>query len=256
MLKKIILGILVFLGLCVVGILLFAKDFEIKISEEMAQDVINAQIEAGPMRSLGMEITLKKAEVDFLADNTMKISADMETNALGYKHQVDGVFQSGISYRSPRLYLDNISPVSINIESDDETKNELDDLKSTARKFLQRQRDNSKSERNKGALDIIIGANSGEFQKTITAASYALFENFPIYNLNNAGYKGSLASLALKDVKFSEGYATITLSPVQALLRALAILGLILLVITYFLGKFIIGHWIGKGLDRLEAKFD
>lgn len=256
MLKKIILGVLVFLGLCVVGILLFAKDFEIKISEEMAQDAINAQIEAGPIGSFGVEVTLKKAKVDFLADNTMKISADMKTITLGYTHQVDGIFQSGISYRSPRLYLDNISPVKINIESDDETKSELDELKSSTRKFLQRQKDNLKSEQSKETLDKIIGANSDEFQKTITATTYALFEKIPVYNLNNAGYKGSLASLALKDVEFSEDYATVTLSPVTALLRVLAILGLILLVLTYFLGQFIIGRWIGKGLDRLEPKPD
>lgn len=251
MFKKIIFGILICLGLCAAGIFLFGKDFEIKVTEEMAQEAINAQIEAGPMRSLGLEITLEKAQVDFRADNMMEISADMETNAFGYKHQIDGTFQSGISYRAPKLYLANISPVEMNITSDDETKSELDELKSTTRKFLQRQKENTKHENNKAAIDLLIGQNNDEFQKRITAASYALFQRVPIYNLNNAGYKGSLASLALKDVQFSEGYATVTLSPVTALLRLLAILGLTLLVLAWFAGPTLIQYGIGKAISRV-----
>jgi len=256
MLKKITLGIFIYLALCAAGILLFAKDFEIKVTEKMAQDAIDAQIKAGPMQSLGVSVSLKDAKIDFLADNTMKFSADMETTALGYTHQVDGVFQSGITYRTPRLYLANLSPVEINIETDDDTKSELDELKSSARRFLLHQRDTIKSEDNKEVLDKIIGANSDEFQKTITTATYALFEKIPIYNLNNAGYKGSLASLALKDVRFSDGHATVTLSPVQALLRLLAIIGAILLVLGWFLGPTLLSFWIGKTLEGSPPKPD
>ena len=254
MLKKIILGLVVFLGLCALGILLFAKDFEIKITEAMAQDAINAQIEDRPLRSLGVEVTLRKAEVNFLADNTMKFSADMETNTLGYKHQIDGVFQSGISYRTPRLYLDNLSPVKINIQTDAETKEELAELKTATQKFLQRQIGNRNSEENKEAPGKKIRANSAEAQKVIENVIYSLFEKIPVYNLNDAGYKGSLASLALKNVKFTDGYAIVTLSPVTALLRILAIISIILLVLTYVLSGFLINHLIGKGLSHLDKK--
>jgi hypothetical protein len=250
MFKKLILGLVLFLGLCALGIILFAKDFEVKITEEMAQQAIDAQIQAGPLRSLGIEVTLKSAKVNFLADNTMKFAADMETNTLGYKHQVDGVFKSGISYRSPRLYLNNISPAKINIETDDETREELDELKSTARKFLKRQIDNRSSEKKKEALNNRLKANSAEAQKTVERATYAVFERVPIYNLNNAGYKGSLASLALKDVQFEQGHAIVTLSPVQALLRTLAILGVILLMLTFAVGHFVIGHLVDKVISR------
>ena len=149
MLKKILLGLLAVLVLCGIGIVLFAKDFEVKISEQTAQEAINAQIKAGPVNKLGVKIELKKAEVDFRPDNTMKISADFGTEALGYSHTIDGVFQSGISYRSPSLYLNNISPVKVEVQSDDETKEELSEIKSAARKFLQRQKDGVKSEDNK-----------------------------------------------------------------------------------------------------------
>ena len=59
MLKKVLIGILFILALCAIGIVLFAKDFEVKISEETAQDAINAQIKAGPVKKLGVKIELK-----------------------------------------------------------------------------------------------------------------------------------------------------------------------------------------------------
>lgn len=242
MLKKILLGILFVLVLCAIGIVLFAKDFEVKISEETAQDAINAQIKAGPVKKLGVKIELKNAEVDFRADNTMKISADFATETLGYRHEVDGIFQSGISYRSPRIYLDNISPVKVDVESDEKTKEELGEIKSAARKFLQRQKERVKSEDNKAVLEAVIGKDVEAFQENIISATYGFFERIPIYNLKSAGYKGSLASLALKDVRFTDDHAVITLSPVKALLRILGIIGVILLILSYFIVNAVIGN--------------
>ena len=240
--KKILLGLLAVLVLCGIGIVLFAKDFEVKISEQTAQEAINAQIKAGPVNKLGVKIELKKAEVDFRPDNTMKISADFGTEALGYSHTIDGVFQSGISYRSPSLYLNNISPVKVEVQSDDETKEELSEIKSAARKFLQRQKDRVKSEDNKAVLDAVIGKDIEAFQDNIVSATYGFFEKIPVYNLNKAGYKGSLASLALKDVRFTDDHAVVTLSPVKALLRILGIIGVILLILTYFIVNAVIGN--------------
>ena len=250
MLKKILLGLLAVLVLCGIGIVLFAKDFEVKISEQTAQEAINAQIEAGPVKKLGVKIELKKAEIDFRSDNTMKISADFGTETLGYRHTVDGIFQSGISYRSPRLYLDNISPVKVDVQSDEETKEELGEIKSAARKFLQRQKIITKSENNKALLEKAIGKDFDAFQGNIVKATYRFFEFIPIYDLNNAGYKGSFASLALKDVQFTDDYAVITLSPVKALLRLLGIIGTILLILT----KFLIGPFLTHMFSKLIPK--
>jgi len=207
------------LACCGWYIFLFAKDFTIQVSEETAQNAIDAQIKTGPIKTLALEITLKQAKIDFRDDNTTAISAEFDANALGYQGRVKGKFQSGIRYDSPRIYLDNIVPVEVDVQTDDQTKNELGDLKSAARDFLKRQKDNTQNDRASEAIDSIIGENSDEFQDSIVKGSYAVFENIPIYNLNNAGYKGSLASLALKDVVFSDDYATITLSPVQALFK-------------------------------------
>jgi len=247
MLKKILLGILFVLVLSAIGIVLFAKDFEVKISEKTAQDAINTQIEADPIHKFGVQIKLKEANVDFRSDNTLKFSAELETDAFGYKHKIDGIFQSGLSYKSPRIYLNSISPVSVNIQVDEETSEELNEIKSAARKFLQRQKDRAQKEDTKAALGNVIGKNDDAFQETIIKASYGFFEFVPLYNLNNAGYKGSLASLALKDVYFTDDYAVVTLSPVQALLKILAILGLTLLAFIYLTGSFLMQF----GMDRV-----
>ena len=256
MLKKILLGLLAVLVLCGIGIVLFAKDFEVKISEQTAQEAINAQIEAGPVKKLGVKIELKKAEIDFRSDNTMKISADFGTETLGYRHTVDGIFQSGISYRSPRIYLDNISPVKVDVESDEKTKEELGEIKSAARKFLQRQKDRVQTEDTKAALDKVIGKNDEAFQETIIKASYGFFEFVPIYNLNNAGYKGSLASLALKDVYFTDDHAVVTLSPVQALLKILALIGLTLLVFIYCTWSLLLTIGVEKIINHKKSSED
>ena len=231
MFKKILFVILALLLVAIAGVFLFAKDFTIQVTEATAQKAIDAQIAKGPIKSLGLEITLKQAKIDFRDDNTTSITTEFDANALGYHGQVIGDFQSGIRYSSPRIYLDNITPVEIDVQTDSETKSELSELKSATRKFLERQKDNAKNDEASKAIDSIIGKNSEEFQETIVKASYTVFENIPLYNLNNAGYKGSLASLALKDVVFSEDHATITLSPVQALIKILMTIGAILLAI-------------------------
>lgn len=234
MIKKILLGVFALIGLAIAGIFLFAKDFTIQVSEETAQKAIDAQIAKGPIKNLGLEITLKQAKIDFRDDNTTAITTEFNANALGYRGRVKGNFRSGLRYSSPRIYLDNIVPVEIDVQTDDETKNELSDLKSAARDFLKRQKDNTQNDDASKAIDSIIGKNSDEFQESIVKGAYAVFELIPLYNLESAGYKGSLANLVLKDVQFSEDYATITLSPVQALIKILMMIGTILLAILFF----------------------
>ena len=251
MIKKILLSILGFLALCVIGILVFAKDFEVKITEETAQEAVNAQLGGPPLNRLGVEIDVQSATLDFRSDNTMKFDTEFTTEALGYNNRVKGTFQSGIRYKSPRIYLDKISPSKIEVTTDEETREELNEIKSAARKFLDRQKERINGEDGKDVLDKIIGENDGDFQDTLVRASYPFFEFVPIYDLNDAGYKGSLASLALKDVTFHDDYVAVTLSPKKAMLRILAILGTMLLILGYFLGKSLLSTWV---FDRLFGK--
>lgn len=247
MTKKILLSILGFLALCTLGVFLFVKDFEVKITEKVAQAALDKQIGAAPLRSLVTEIKLQTATIDFKADNTLEIDTKFSANTLGYESQVEGVFKSGIRYRVPKIYLDNLTPVKIDIRTDDETAEELGELKSAARKFMDRQRARNQGEGNRGARDDTAKKHERELQDKAVKAVYSLFEYVPIYDLTNAGYKGSVASLALKDVQFHEDYVAVTLSPRTAILRILAIIGAILLILGYFTGQAL----IGLGIERL-----
>lgn len=251
MLRKIILVAIALLLAGMAWLFFFAEDFTVKVTEQMAQDAINAQ---GPVKRLGVEVELNSAVIKFQSDNTMSLQADLSAIALGYPGQIKGEFQSGIRYNMPRLYLDNIQPVAVEITTDTETENELGELKSAARKFLERQKKKVTSEEKVPTIDNIIGKNDEAFQAAITKATYAFFEIIPIYDLNNAGYKGTIASLALKDVRFFDGYAEITLSPKQALLKTLGIIGLILLVILYLLIPSLMSLVVNKGIDRITQK--
>ena len=253
MFKKILFGLAALLALAIAGVFLFAKDFTIQISEATVQDAINAQVARGRVKHLGVEITPEAAIIDFRADNTAAISAKFDAVAFGYPRQVDGTFQSGIRYDAPRIYLDNITPIEVDIKTTEETQTELDDLKASARKFLKRQRDNLESEKNAEILDKIIGENAEDFQKSIVAGTYAFFELIPVYDLNNAGYKGSLASLALKDVTFSDDYVTVTLSPALAVVRVLAMVGTALLVLLYFSQGMLISWGANKIADVVDV---
>ena len=135
MFKKILFVILALLLVAIAGVFLFVKDFTIQVTEATAQKAIDAQIAKGPIKSLGLEITLKQAKIDFRDDNTTSITTEFDANALGYHGQVIGDFQSGIRYSSPRIYLDNITPVEIDVQTDSETKSELSELKSATRNF-------------------------------------------------------------------------------------------------------------------------
>jgi len=190
MFKKIFLGIIVLLALCVIGILFFVKDFDVKITEEAAQATVNAQLHGPQVKTLGVEIEVESAVIDFRPDNSMKFDTKFMADAFGYRNQVEGKFQSGIRYSAPKIYLNNISPSKIQVLTDDETREELDEIKSAARKFLNRQKERIEDKGGKAVLDKIIGENDAEFQNTLVKASYVFFESVPIYDLNKAGYKG------------------------------------------------------------------
>jgi len=89
MFKRILFGALALLLLAIAGVFLFAKDFTFQVSEETAQEAINAQIAKGPIKYFGLEIALKQAKIDFKDDNTTAITAEFDANALGYRGEVN-----------------------------------------------------------------------------------------------------------------------------------------------------------------------
>lgn len=236
MMKKIgILAILIF-GLAILGIILFAKDFNVEISESRAQAAIDSKISKGVIRSRGIELVIRSAIIDFKSNDTAAVTVDFSAAGFGYAGDIEGDFATGLRYDAPQIFLENIVPVKMELAFDDKTENKIQDIKNVGSDFLRRQKKKMLSENAKGSLENILSRNETAVKDFAAESTYKFFETLPLYNLNEAGLQSSLVSMALKDVKFTENSAVITLSPVQALLKILTFIGTLLLVITYVFG--------------------
>lgn len=239
MLKKIWIATLILFGLAALGVFLFAKDIEVVLTESTVQAAVDKKIDAGPIRSRGIELTLNSAIIDFKANDTAEIKVDFMADGFGYSGNILGDFASGIRYIEPEIFLNNIVPMKVEVSTDSRTENKIQDVKNVATDFLKRKRQEMLSEDAKQSLDSIVGRNEEAIKDFAITATYNFFESLPLYNLKNAGIKGSLASLALKDVRFTDSSAIITLSPVQALIKILSFVGLLLLILWRVSGFYI-----------------
>lgn len=236
MIKKIALSLLLLVALAIVAVFLFAKDVDILISEEQVQTAIDKKIAQGPVKSRGIFISLNSASVDFKSNNTAEIIVDFDVEGFGYSSNMAGTFSTGLRYKEPKVFLANIAPIDIKTSADMETEAKLQDVKNVASDFLKRQRKDMLSDEAKKSLDNIIGHNVVQVKDLAANATYAFFETLPIYDLREGGAAGSLASLALKDVRFDEQNAIVTLSPVQALIKILTFIALSILTLWSFFG--------------------
>jgi len=225
MLKKIALIFIAFIVLLMGAIALFSKDIEITVSETEAQSAINDFLTQKGHVSLGVQISPEDISIDFKAGNRAQIKSDVALDGHGYAGQFSGKFTSGINYHRPRLYLDNLKLIEGGFTTDETTQSEPD--------ILRRQREERKPEDPNIAFDNSKAENTQLVEKFTVSATKAFLENIPIYNVANSGKTGLAASLALKDVRFTEDAAIITLNPVTALLRILAMLGIVCLVLLY-----------------------
>jgi len=246
MFKKIALVFITFIILLMGAIVVFSKDIEITVSEAEAQSAINDFMTQEGHVSLGVSIFPKNISIDFKASNRAKIKSDVALDGHGYAGQFSGEFASGINYHRPRLYLDDLKLIDGGFTTDETTQSELEDLKKVAADILRRQREERKPEDPNIAFDNSKAKNTQLVEKFTVSATKAFLENIPIYNVANSGKTGLAASLALKDVRFTEDAAIITLNPVTALLRILAMLGIVCLVLLYASWSILITLFISR----------
>lgn len=236
MIKKIFLAIIILILLLMGAVFLFAKDIEISVSEDEAQQAINEFLAAGEHQYKRMRISPEYISINFQAGNRAQIECDIDLEIQNYPGQFIGKFSSSVEYRRPRLYLSKLELLEGGFSTDKETQSELHDLKKSALDILNRQRNG----------ENIKTDNTIFLEGIVVSATKAFFERIPIYDIRDSGKAGFAASLALKDVRFTEDTAIIILSPVTALLRMLAILGSILLVLTWVLGPSLINLIISR----------
>ena len=106
--KRVLLGLFAILALSLLATFLFAKDFSVEISETQAQTLFDKEISSGPFQKYGVKLSVNEATIDFRDDNTMRLDADLTSDALGYKSVIKGQFTSGVRYSVPRIYLNDL----------------------------------------------------------------------------------------------------------------------------------------------------
>ncbi|MCF6221022.1 MAG: hypothetical protein L3J65_07900 [Robiginitomaculum sp.] len=234
--KKTGLILAIIFGVLFAATFFFAKDFDVRISEASAQELIDESMVSTPVSSLGVTLDIKSATIDFKENNTAVVNVEFKADGFGYSGEVKGDFGTGIDYREPKIYLANLAPASMTLNLDAESQGKVDDVKNVAKDFLKRQRDKMLSDEAKKSLDNIVGRNEDKVKELAVAATYKFFENMPIYDLNDAGMKGSIAALALKKVEFTETEAIVTLSPSRVIARVLSAFFAFLAIMMYLSG--------------------
>lgn len=234
--KKIGLILAGIFGALFLATFFFAKDFDVRISEVSAQKLIDDSMTRDTLLSLGVKLDIKAATIDFKANNTAVVNVEFKADGFGFSGEAKGNFGTGIDYREPKFYLANIAPVDMTLNLDADSQGKVDDVKNIAKDFLQRQRDKMLSDEARKSLDNFVGRNEDKVKELAVAATYKFFENLPIYDLNDAGLKGSIAALALKKVTFTETDAIVTLSPSRVIARVLSAVFMFLAIMLYLSG--------------------
>ncbi len=231
MLKKILIALVAIVVIVMAGIYILADDFDLTLSEAEVQTAIDRKLAQGDIKHLGVTLGPNAAQIDFKANNTAQIEVDFDVNGFGHGANMGGRLTSGLAYDSPRLYLGQLDASDITFKLDPDLEQKTGDIKNVATDFFKRKRDEMLSDEAKESFDRLIGADDDKVKAASAKAVQWFLSTVPIYDLNDAGYKGSIASLALKDVRFTEDSAIVTLSPRQAVVKILIFLGGLLLVL-------------------------
>jgi len=248
--KKIIFSLLLCLGLLIAAVFLFAKDVDITLSEAEAQRLINEKIESdNVIRYFGIDVKITRAIIDFKPDNRIALNTEFSTEGFGYSSNISGMFNSGLRYSEPKIYLKDITPVEYKVHYDDKTQDELNDIKNIASDFLKRKQSEMLSDDAKASLENVSNRTGEKLKEAVRSKTYAFFERLPLYNLNDAGVKASVVKLALKDIQFTEDTAILTLSSVQAMIKILMFVFTVMIVLIYIFQNAIVTFISRKSLN-------
>lgn len=248
--KQFFIGLGLLFALACAFVFMFVEDVDVTLSESQVQQAVNEQIDKGAVKSRGVELTLNSAIIDFKANNTAAINVDFDAEGFGYAGKMRGDFATGIRYNQPKLYLADLQSNGIETVLEEESASKVEDYKNVAKDFLKREKDKMLSDEAKDSLGAIVARNEETIKDYAVAATYKFFETLPIYDLTNAGVAGSLASLALKDVRFTEDSAVVTLSPRLFIIKVLSFIASLIAFALYLFFRY------GRGIDYVINKID
>lgn len=214
------------------GVVMYiSQPVNVRISEFQAQEMLDSQIGTPVSGRLGVTVTAKELHIDFRNDDRLALDAELILRGFGQEGRASGTIRSGIRYDSPYIYLRDMNTADLRVDLDTNTDRRLSDLATVIGDRLRREREAIKDE-----------AAGEAFDRLVRDGAVALAGMVPIYDLRDAGIKGSVAALALDGVRFEEEAVILTLSSRAALLRILTFLGLIALLVTYVVAQILPGY--------------
>ncbi|MGB6231757.1 MAG: hypothetical protein WBF53_16700 [Litorimonas sp.] len=232
-LSRVLLGLAILFGLALAALYFVMDEVEVRIDQATAQAALDANVSDGPVQRFGATLTPRTLDISFSGDGRVGLAADIDLEGLNRTGRLQGDFQSGIRYSDGRFYLDDIAPVEMNVDLDPDTQGELSDMAQLLRDRLARERNAVADEAAKNAMDRVVSRNEARVKDLGANAVQAFFGSIPLYDLRDAGTAGSVARLALSDVRFEQGVAIVTLSPQLAAARIVSFIGMIALMIAW-----------------------
>ena len=243
------LAVLAGLGLLAAGLVMFvAKPVEVRITEAQAQAALDGKLGQPVRGALGATVTPARLSVDFRADDRVAVDSALVLEGLGQSARADGTLLAGLRYDSPYVFLRDIDASGLEVRPAGETRRRMDDIVSVLGDRFRRDETEPPEEPDEAAR--------GAFDRLAGDLAVALAGTVPVYDLRDAGLGGSVAALALQDVRFESDAVVLTLSSRAALLRILGFIAIVALVllggVLYLLPQAILG-WL---IDRWTPDFD
>jgi hypothetical protein len=206
-------------------ILLFAifgkNEYQINIAEDAAQKAIGAKLPMLIDKNL-VKINIGKVEIDFLSSNKVQLDVAYDASIAGVKGSGAALVTSGIRYNNGEFFLNDFSVGDVAYVVAEKEKYEA--IKKATNGLI------GKLKAKVVDPDDLEGNQEFESLKTkqIAILKQHILEKInekikstPIYSLNGKDFKQSIASMALKEIIFSEDKVTATLSVSQFLTTAL-----------------------------------
>ena len=235
------LGLIISGLLLALGIIMFvSQPVDIRISEAQAQTALNSQVGRPLEGALSTSVTPEILVIDFLEDDRVQLTTTFDMKGFAQTGLADGILRAGLRYHAPYIYLRDIdvSDLSLSLETDSTASERARDIATVLKDRFRREKDATQGTEAGSALDRLA-----------RDAAMELAGRIPIYDLRDAGLKGSVAALALDSVRFENDTAILTLSSRRALLRILACLGVVALVLGYFLVPLVMRIALDRAID-------
>ena len=220
-LKKILSALGLLLLACIAGVFLFANDIDVHLTEAQVQEAIDRKIAEGPVEHFGITLTPEKAKIDFDANNQAWLDLELSMHGFDNAGRFKGRMGTGINYQEPKIYLADMDYSGLELELSPASDRKFSDIENVARDFLQRQKNDALTEEARESYERVFAANEERIREIAGELIYNFFASIPVYDLTDHGAGGTIAALALKEVRFSETEAIVTLSPRQALIKIL-----------------------------------